>query len=109
MVLTVRTPLSWDLGRAVAGTATRYEGHDVCLIALDEAHPHRIPFLAVNTCVHELLHILMGDSQTARPTGWRGSLRESRIDALATRLWLFGDGAAIHTATADWLRRRRGP
>lgn len=107
LVLTVRTPLSWDAGRGVAGTATRYEGHDICLIALDEARPHQIPFVSVNTCVHELLHILLDDTRTARPHGWRGSLRESRIDALATRLWLFGDGAEIHTAAANYLRARQ--
>jgi hypothetical protein len=52
----------------------------------------------VNTCVHELLHVLLNDTRTSRPKGWRGALRESRIDALATRLWLFGDGSQIRDA-----------
>jgi hypothetical protein len=98
MVITGFLPLSWDSGRAVSGAAARYEGFEICLIALDQAHPHQVPFLSVNTCVHELLHTLLADTAAARPAGWRGSLRESRIDWLATRLWLFGEGREIYDA-----------
>lgn len=105
MVITGYLPLSWDSGRAVSGVAARYEGYEICVIALDQAHPHQVPFLSVNTCVHELLHVLLADTAGARPAGWRGSLRETRIDWLATRLWLFGEGREIYDSVRASLRK----
>ncbi|MCC6536274.1 MAG: hypothetical protein IT162_01910 [Bryobacterales bacterium] len=98
-VITHQLPLAWDAGRGVAGVATVYDGYHVDIAALDHAHGHRIPFLAVNTCTHELLHVLLGDIFERRPAGWRGSWRETRIDAIATRLWLTGGDGGGEIAT----------
>lgn len=108
MVLTDAVPLAWDRGRGLQAVATRYEGHDVCLIAVNEAHPHQVPLLSVNTCVHELLHVLLDDIAGGRPKSWRGAAREVRIDMYATRLWLFHDGAAIRRAAHAYDARLRG-
>lgn len=100
-VVTHQLPLAWDAGRGVAGVATLHDGFHVAMAALDHAHGHRVPFLAVNTCTHELLHVLLGDILERRPAGWRGSWREARIDAIATRLWLTGrDGGGEIAACA---------
>ena len=95
IVLTDHLPLYWDNGRALSGVATRYEGYTLAVLALDYAHGNRIPFLSVNTCLHEIVHILYGDIRERRPTApfWGGQIRETRADATATRLWLFGRGA----------------
>jgi hypothetical protein len=110
LVLTERVPLEWDEGRALAGITTLYEGRHVCLIALRYAHSHQIPFLSVNTCVHEILHALLHDIFERRPAGMSGQAREFRIDYYATRLWLFREGTAIREAArvyADRLLRLR--
>lgn len=103
MMLTNHVPLSWDNGRAIQGVASIYEGYHLCMIALSYAHGHEIPFLSVNTCVHELLHVLMQDVFERRPKGFRGQSRELRIDWYATRLWLFHDGSAIRDAAKAYL------
>lgn len=95
VLLTDRVPSAWDGGRALHGVSTRYEGCDLCLIAVAYAHPHRIPFLSVNTCVHELLHVLLQDVSEPRPPGLHGEMRELRIDWYATRLWLFAGGGDL--------------
>jgi len=94
VVLTDHFPLVWDNGRALNGVATRYEGYTLCALALDYAHANRIPFLSVNTCLHELIHVLAGDINQRRSTQvfFGGQARESRVDVLATGLWLFGAG-----------------
>jgi hypothetical protein len=107
VVLTDHLPMKWDHGRALRGLTTEYEGHHVCMIALKYAHGHQIPFLSVNTCVHELLHVLLHDIFETRPSGFAGFMRESRIDALATRLWLFHEGAAIRQSAQAYLHRFR--
>lgn len=107
VVLTDRVPLEWDEGRALQGVTTLYEGKPVCLIALKYAHVHQIPFLSVNTAVHELLHVLMHDVFERRARGLSGSSREFRIDYYATRLWLLHDGAAIHEAARLYIQRIR--
>ena len=105
LVLTDHIPLHWDNGRALSGVTTRYEGHHLCVIAVDYAHGHQIPLLSVNTCVHELLHVLLHDIFENRPAGWRGEAREFRVDLYATRLWLFRDGAAIREAARTYVPR----
>jgi len=95
LAITNRIPMEWDQGRTLSGVATRYRGYPLCMIAMDHAHGHQAPFLSVNTCVHELLHVLMLDIFEDRPQGLAGEAREFRIDWYATRLWLFHDGAAI--------------
>lgn len=108
MVLTPYIPMEWDQGRAIAGVTTRYEHYHVCMIALRYAHGHQIPFLSVNTCVHELLHALMQDIFESRAKGVSGGVKEFRIDALATRLWLFHDGSEIRKSAEVYMSRLQG-
>src|SRR5437016_3257590 len=107
LVLTGHIPLYWDNGRALAGVTTIYEGYHVCLIALPYAHGNRMPFLSVNTCVHELLHALLQDVFVSRPKWFQIGRRELRIDWYATRLWLFHDGGAIRRSAQAYLDRLR--
>src|SRR4051812_11328980 len=95
LVLTDLIPMNWDRARGLAGLTTVWQGYHVCVIALEYAHRNRIPFVAVNTCEHELLHAIMQDIFESRPAGLAGEAREMRIDAYATRLWLFHEGADV--------------
>ena len=104
VVVTDSIPLEWDNGRAVAGVTTSYQGFHLCMIALRYAHPHQIPFFSVNTCVHELLHVLLRDVLERRPKGLTGEAREFRIDLYATRLWLFYDCSDIRHAAEGYVR-----
>jgi len=109
-VLTDALPIVWDHGKGLAGVATRYDGYDLCVAALPRAHGHRVPWVVTNTCVHELLHVLLMDTAEARPKGWEGSRREARIDWYATSMWLFGESDEVYRSTAvylEGLRRRR--
>jgi hypothetical protein len=105
LVITDRIPTQWDNGRGLSGVMTRYEGFHLCVIALDHAHGHQIPFLSVNTCVHELLHALLQDVYELRPKGFTGEAREMRVDALATRMWLFHDCSTIYQSAQVYLKR----
>jgi hypothetical protein len=105
LVVTDSIPLDWDSGRGLTGVTTRYEEYHLCMIALNSAHGHQIPFFSVNTCVHELLHVLLHDVFEPRPRGLQGEGREFRVDLYATRLWLFHDGAMIRKATRAYLDR----
>jgi hypothetical protein len=105
--VTHQIPMHWDRGRGLRGITTRYNGRHLCMIALNHAHAHRAPLIAVNTCLHELLHALLLDIYEGRPGGLVGELRELRIDLLATRLWLFGDGEAIRKSARAYLERLR--
>jgi hypothetical protein len=105
LVITSQIPMNWGGGRGLSGVTTRYEGFHICMIALNYAHPHKIPLVAVNTCVHELLHALLQDIYEPRPKGVSGEAREFRIDWYATHLWLFGQGRAIRDSAVDYLRR----
>jgi hypothetical protein len=105
LVLTDVIPLAWDNARGLAGVTTRYDGYHLCVIALQYAHTHQVPFLSVNTCVHELLHAMLQDIFESRPNGFSGHTREFRIDAYATRLWLFHDGAYIRESARVYLSR----
>ncbi len=113
LVLTDYVPMHWDNARSLAGATTLHEGHCICLLALKHAHGNRIPFLAVNTCVHELLHALLQDVFVHRPTWFRSGEREFRVNWYGTRLWLFHDGAAIQKSAEVFLSRlspaRLGP
>lgn len=99
--------MNWDKARALAGVTTIYEGYHVCVIAIGYAHGHQFPFLSVNTCVHELLHVLLQDIFVKRPKSFQANEREIRDDWYATRLWLFHDGAAIRKSAAVYLDRLR--
>ncbi|HLK62988.1 MAG TPA: hypothetical protein VKU19_06090 [Bryobacteraceae bacterium] len=107
LVVTGQIPMVWDQGRALGGVTTRYEGYHICMAALNYAHGHQIPFISVNTCVHELLHALLGDIFEDRPSGARGAAREFRVDWYATRLWLFRDGSHIRQSAQAYLDRLR--
>src|SRR5262249_45742607 len=67
LVLTDHIPMHWDNGRGLSGVTTIYEGCHLCVIALSNAHGHQIPFVSVNTCVHEILHALLQDIFLSRP------------------------------------------
>jgi hypothetical protein len=66
-----------------------------------------VPFVSVNTCVHELLHALMQDIFKTRPGGLQTALREFRIDACATGLWLFHDCGGIRESARAYIGRLR--
>ncbi|MBL8175610.1 MAG: hypothetical protein JNK48_13135 [Bryobacterales bacterium] len=105
VVVTKQLPMAWDKGRGLNGVTTMHQGFHLCVIALEYAHGHQIPYLSVNTCAHEILHALCGDIFENRPEGAEGAWREFRIDALATGLWLIGDGARIRTLAERYVRR----
>lgn len=107
VVVTDQLPMEWDNGRSVNGATLIYRGYHVCLVALNWAHGNQLPILSVNTCLHELLHALLLDIFEARPKGWLGQAREVRVDAIATRLWLFGDGSAVRAPAREYLARMR--
>jgi hypothetical protein len=107
LVLTDSLPLYWDSARALAGVSTIYQGYHLCLIALRYAHGNQVPFISVNTCVHEFLHVMMQDIFVAHPRWYQSAGREMRIDAYATRLWLFGDGSAIRRSAKEYVERLR--
>jgi hypothetical protein len=107
VVLTYHIPMRWDHGRGLAGVTTLHEGHHLCVIALEYAHGHQIPFLSVNTCVHELLHAMLQDIFLSRPKWYQADEREFRIDWYATRMWLFHDGAAIRKPAQAYVDRLR--
>jgi len=75
------------------------------MLGLWSSHTHQVPFLSVNTCVHEMLHAFLGDIFENRPRGFKGQMREARIDWYATRLWLFHDPGPIAAATRQYLAR----
>ena len=106
-VLTDTLPLYWDNARALAGVTTLDRGYHLCLIALRYAHGNRVPFLSVNTCVHEILHALLLDIFLTRPSAYQIAEREYRIDWYATRLWLFHDGAAVRRSAEVYIDRLR--
>lgn len=107
LVLTDQIPMNWDNGRALAGVTTLYHGYPVCMVALRYAHGDQIPFLSVNTCVHELLHALLQDIFVSRPKWFQSGGREIRIEWYATCLWLFHDGGAIRKSAQVYLDRLR--
>jgi hypothetical protein len=107
LVVTDQVPAEWDKGRALSGVTTRYQGYHVCMVALNYAHCHKVPFLSVNTCVHEFLHALLQDIFDNRPPGLRGAAREFRVDWCATRIWLFRDGSHIREAAQAYVERLR--
>ena len=95
MVITDVIPLRWDRGRGLPGVTTRYDGCDLCVIALQYAHGNQVPLASLNTCVHELLHAFCGDIRERHPEGASGAAREFRIDWYATAMWLFGGSSTV--------------
>jgi hypothetical protein len=107
LMLTDHLPMAWDKARSLAGMTTVHEGYHLCVIALSYAHGHQVPFLSTNTCVHEMLHLLLQDVFVKRPKWYQTNEREMRDDWYATRLWLFHDGDAIRESAAVYLERLR--
>jgi hypothetical protein len=107
LVLTDHLPMNWDKARSLAGMTTIYEGYHLCVIAISYAHGYQVPFISTNTCVHEMLHLLLQDVFVKRPKWYQVSEREVRADWYATQLWLFHDGGAIRKLAAVYLERLR--
>jgi hypothetical protein len=107
LVVTDTIPMNWDGGRALAGVSTIHDGYHVCMIALRYAHGNQVAFLSVNTCLHEILHVLLQDIFLKSPKWYQSSGREVRVDWYATRLWLFHDGAEVRKSGEAYLRRLR--
>ena len=107
LMLTDHIPMDWDNGRALAGVTKLHEGYCLCVVALRYAHGHRIPFFSTNTCVHEMLHVLLQDIFLRRPGAIQVGEHETRIDWYATRMWLFHEGGAVRQSAAISLSRLR--
>ncbi len=107
LVLSGHIPMKWDLARALPGISTIHQGYHVCMIALRYAHGNQVPYMSVNTCVHELLHALLQDIYVSGPKWYQSRERELRIDWCATNLWLFRDGAAVRNSAQAYLLRLR--
>jgi hypothetical protein len=105
LVLTDYIPMNWDEGRALVGVTTVYDGYPLSLIAMRYAHGNQVPFLSVNTVVHELLHAVLGDIFVKRPKWYQAGGREWRIDWYASRLWMFHEGAAVRDASREFVAR----
>jgi hypothetical protein len=109
LVLTDHIPMLWDTGRALSGVTTIYDGYHVSVIALSYAHGNQIPFLSVNTCVHEILHALLQDIFVRHPKWWQTNQSESRVDWDASCLWLFHQGEAIRKSAEAYVAKLRSP
>jgi hypothetical protein len=107
LVVTHLIPGQWDKGRSLAGATLLYRGYHLCMVALAEAHGNQVPFLAVNTCVHEMLHAVMLDIFQTPPGGVHGQVRELRIDSLATGLWLFHAGPRVRESARRYVEMLR--
>jgi len=107
LVVTDTIPMNWDGGRALAGVSTIHDGYHVSMIALRYAHGNQVAFLSVNTCLHEILHVLLQDIFLKPPKWYQASGREARVDYYATRLWLFHDGEEVRKSGEVYLRRLR--
>lgn len=107
LVVTDTIPMYWDAGRALAGVSTIHGGYHLSLIALRYAHRNQVAFLSVNTCLHEILHVLLGDIFLHPPKWYQTAGREARVDYYATRLWLFHEGDEVRKAGEAYLRRLR--
>lgn len=105
LIVTDRLPLYWDDARALSGVTTFDRGYCMSLIALRYAHGNRAPLLSTNTCTHEILHALLLDVFVTRPSNYQSVEREYRVDWYATRLWLFGDGAAVRESARKFVAK----
>jgi hypothetical protein len=104
IVLTDTIPMAWDNGRGVAGVATVYEGYHLALISIRAAHGNRVPFLHVNTVLHELIHMFFEDFYVPREGRLSGQAHEHVIDWHATRMWLFSDGDHVKHSAAQYIK-----
>jgi hypothetical protein len=105
VLVTDHVPMLWDQGRALRGVAFRYAGFDTVLIALNYAVPHQVPFFSINTCEHELLHVLLGDIFQRPPGAVKVQAREYRIEWYGSRMWLFHDGRFVRDSARQYVAR----
>lgn len=106
VIVTKELPLGWTRGRGMAGVTTIWDGYHVSVIAMDHAHVNRIPVLAVNTLVHEMLHALLQDVFVVNPTWSEMQKRELRANLFATELW-WGGCPDLRQSTESYVRRLR--
>ena len=107
LIVTSQIPMQWDSGRLLSGATAWYRGYHVCLIAITHAHGNQIPFFSVNTCLHEMLHALLGDIFDTHPSRSSVQAREFRADWYATLLWLRWDAGEVRRAAAAYVTRLR--
>lgn len=107
LVITNQIPMEWDSGRGVSGITTWYRGYSLSVVAITRCHGNQVPFLSTNTCLHEMLHALLGDIFDARPGRAAVQAREFRADWYATMLWMLWDGGAVRRAAAAYVARLR--
>jgi hypothetical protein len=105
VVLTDTIPLDWDNGRSLSGVTTIYEGYHLSVVALKNAYANRLPFLAVNTVVHELLHVFRGDIFVRRGSLLNGADREAAVDWQATQIWLSGGAPGLKDCARAYVQR----
>jgi hypothetical protein len=77
------------------------------MIALNYAHAHKIPLVAVNTCVHELLHALLQDIY-GLPKGVSAKLANFESIGMPPPLAV-RPGRAIRESAVGLRRLRRKP
>lgn len=107
LVITNQIPIEWDSGRGVSGITTWYRGYSLSVVAITRAHDNQVPLLSTNTCLHEMLHALLGDVFDMRPGRAAVQGRELRADWYATMLWLLWDGGAVRKAAETYVARLR--
>jgi hypothetical protein len=107
LVVTDTVPMYLDGGRALADVSTIHDGYQISMIGLRYAHRNQIAFLSVNTCLHEILHVLLQDIFLKAPKWYQTGGREARVDYYATRLWLFHDGDEVRKSGEEYLGRLR--
>jgi len=107
LICTDHIPMFWDRGRSLAGVTTVADGYHMCMIAMLYAHGNQVPYISTNTCVHELMHALLGDILVSHPTFYQVAGRESRVDYYATQMWLFGSSAYVRRSARAYLQRLR--
>jgi len=105
VILTNYVPANWDKSRYLSGISTIYEGCHVSVIAMNRAHGHRVPFVSVNTVVHELLHVFLQDTFVSRGGMLQSQGRESRVDWYATGMWLLNEGSSVRESAQEYLKR----
>jgi hypothetical protein len=105
VVLTDTVPLDWDNGRSLSGATTIYEGYHLSVVSLKNAYPNRLPFVACNTVLHELLHVIRGDIFVPRSGLLNGADREAAVDWQATRLWLLGGAPGLKLCAQRYVQR----
>ena len=77
----------------------------LAVVALKDAYPNRLPFVAVNTMVHELLHVIRGDIFLRRGGLLNGADHEAAVDWQATQLWIQGSLPGIKRSAGTYVQK----